>query len=276
VRDQASNSQSENWNDLDADGNWYPVEGSGNVWVPAGVDANWDPYGAGYWAYYPTFGYTWVSAYPWGWLPYHCGAWSYYSFGWGWAPGGCGARWSPVIVVANHPPGWVMPVRPVRPPVGIYPVASARLVFVNRGPVATGPWGVHGSFVPRPDHLQAININGRMVAPLTRVDVRAQGFAAAKGTAPGTRAELSGAPRGYTPRPAGSNSFAQGGYRPSVPGEPSTPGRPNVGYVPSQSYNQQRSTYVARPTPSAHYSAPPPPPPPAHSGGAPVGGGPHR
>jgi FecR protein len=279
VRDQAANSQSENWNDLDADGNWYPVEGSSNVWVPAGVDANWDPYGAGYWAYYPTFGYTWVSAYPWGWLPYHCGAWSYYSFGWGWAPGGCGARWSPVIVVANHPPGWVMPVRPVRPPVGIYPVASARLVFVNRGPVATGPWGVHGSFVPRPDHLQAININGRMVTPLTRVDVRAQGFAAAKGTAPGTRAVLSGAPRGYAPRPAGSNSFAQGGYRPSVPAAPSTPGaqgRPNVGYVPSQSYNQQRSTYVARPTPSAHYSAPPPPPPPAHSGGVPAGGGSHR
>ncbi len=29
VRDDAANPQSENWNDLDADGNWYPVEGAG-------------------------------------------------------------------------------------------------------------------------------------------------------------------------------------------------------------------------------------------------------
>ncbi|MEA3007173.1 MAG: hypothetical protein QOI94_2442, partial [Acidobacteriaceae bacterium] len=49
VRDDAANPQSENWNDLDADGNWYPVEGEGNVWVPAGVGPGWDPYGAGYW-----------------------------------------------------------------------------------------------------------------------------------------------------------------------------------------------------------------------------------
>ena len=35
VRDDSSNPQNENWNDLDASGNWYPVEGAGNVWVPA-------------------------------------------------------------------------------------------------------------------------------------------------------------------------------------------------------------------------------------------------
>ena len=137
VRDDAANPQNENWNDLDADGNWYPVEGAGNVWVPAGVGPGWDPYGAGYWAYYPTFGYTWVSSYPWGWLPYHCGAWNYYSFGWGWAPGGCGRVWSPVIVVRNHPPGWIMPVRPVFRG-GAYPLPPAT-------PGGGGSWaGGHG------------------------------------------------------------------------------------------------------------------------------------
>src|SRR5580704_3307049 len=140
VRDDSANPQNENWNDLDASGNWYPVEGAGNVWVPAGVGPGWDPYGAGYWAYYPTFGYTWVSSYPWGWLPYHCGNWAYYGFGWGWAPGGCGRVWSPVIVVRNYPAGWVMPVRPVFRG-GAYPLPPQRLVAVDLGPVATGPWG---------------------------------------------------------------------------------------------------------------------------------------
>ena len=147
VRDDSANPQNENWNDLDADGNWYPVEGTGNVWVPAGVGPGWDPYGAGYWAFYPTIGYTWVSSYPWGWLPYHCGAWGYYSFGWGWAPGGCGRVWSPVIVVRTYPPGWIMPVRPVFRG-GVYPLPAQRLVAVDRGPVATGPWGLHGSECP--------------------------------------------------------------------------------------------------------------------------------
>jgi hypothetical protein len=270
VRDEAANPQNENWNDLDANGNWYPVEGAGNVWVPSGVDAGWDPYGAGYWAYYPTFGYTWVSAYPWGWLPYHCGAWNYYSFGWGWAPGGCGRAWSPVIVVRNHPPGWSMPIRPVRPPGGIHPVIPGqRLVAVDRGPVATGPWGFHGGVAPRPDHFQALNFNGRMVAPVGRTDVRVQGFTSAKGTAPGTRAVLSGSPAaGFASRSNGSSSYVQGGYG----------ARPGVveSHQPRPKSYHQRSTYEERPMPAPHYSAPPPS---YHSAPAPhnqAPAGPHR
>jgi FecR protein len=283
VRDEAANSQNENWNDLDANGNWYPAEGAGNVWVPSGVSAGWDPYGAGYWAYYPTFGYSWVSAYPWGWLPYHCGAWNYYSFGWGWAPGGCGTAWSPVVIVRNHPPGWLMPVRPIRPPGGIYPVGPARLVAVDRGPVATGPWGFHSTFVSRPDHLQAVNLNGRMVAPIERTNVHYQGFVGIKGTSPGTRAVLTGGQAGFAPRPNGNSPSVQGSYgaRPGVV-ETHNP-RPNVGYAPPpQSFNQ-RSTYDARPMPAPHYSAPPPAsaphysaPAPAPHYQAPAGGGPHR
>jgi hypothetical protein len=288
VRDYSANPQNENWNDLDADGNWYPVEGTGNVWVPAGVGPGWDPYGAGYWAFYPTIGYTWVSSYPWGWLPYHCGAWGYYPFGWGWAPGGCGRVWSPVIVARTYPRGWVMPVRPVFHG-GAYPVPAQRLVVVDRGPVAKGPWGMGGA-APRPDHQQVLNVNGRTLAPVGRVDVRAQGFVAPKGTAPGTRAVLTGTPVGTGQR-SSSNSAYWGANPPRAierpnepapvqrPNEPPQVQRPNVGYPapPSQSYNQ-RSTYVERPTPTTHYSAPPPPhysAPPPQSHGAPPSGAHH-
>jgi hypothetical protein len=278
VRDDSANPQNENWNDLDADGNWYPTDGGSNVWVPAGVGPGWDPYGAGYWAYYPTFGYTWVSSYPWGWLPYHCGAWNYYSFGWGWAPGGgCGRVWSPVIVVRTHPPGWTMPIRPVYPPGGAHPLPG-RLVAVDRGPVAKGPWAFNGA-APRPDHQQALNFNGRTITPVDRVDVRAQAFTAARGTAPGSRAVLSNSFAGGQ-RVAPSSSYVGGG-NPSR-GVENTFGRPvqgvnerpNVGYPATQSYNQ-RSTYVPRETPSTHYSSPPPahysaPAAPSHA--APSGG----
>lgn len=293
VRDEAANGQSENWNDLDADGNWYPVEGAGNVWVPAGVGPDWDPYGAGYWAYYPTFGYTWVSSYPWGWLPYHCGSWNYYPFGWGWSPGrNVGRVWSPVTVVRTHPPGWSMPIRPVHPPGGARPLPG-RLVVVDRGPVAKGPWAFNHGTVPRPDHQQALNFNGRTITPVGRTDVRPQAFAAARGTAPGSRAVLSGTFPAAGPRPtvnstylSGNNSSrgAQTQYtRPPQPVGPAvrppqgiTPrppqglnnARPNVAYPPAQSYNQ-RSIYEARPTPTIHYSAPPAPhyssPPPHYS-----------
>ena len=270
VRDDSANPQNENWNDLDADGNWYPVEGAGNVWVPGGVGPGWDPYGAGYWAYYPTYGYTWVSSYPWGWLPYHCGAWNYYSFGWGWAPGGCGG-WSPVIVVRGHPPGWRMPVPPLRPPGGIHPVGGLPLVAVDRGAVATGPWRLNSGFRPTVDHQQALNFNGQAVTPVERIGVR-PGFVAVRGTAPGSRAVLNGgAPAVQRQSPASSYWGANPPRAVESPNGRAVQGlteRPNVGYpaVQPPAYNQ-RSTYVSRPMPTTHYSAPPPPhysaPPPA-------------
>ena len=81
------------WSDLDAYGNWYPVPGYGLMWQPTGYGDNFDPYGSGYWADYPTYGYVWVSGYPWGWTPFQCGSWSFAEgFGWGWSPVvGCGS-----------------------------------------------------------------------------------------------------------------------------------------------------------------------------------------
>jgi hypothetical protein len=186
------------------------------------------------------------------------------------------------VVVRNHPPGWTMPVRPLRPPGGIYSVRGQQLVAVDRGPVAKGPWAFEHGFAPRPDHQQALNLNGRTVAPVGRVDVRPQALTAARGTAPGSRAFLGGTSPAGGQRVNTNSTYMWGANPPRAVESPN--GRPpqavnqqpNVGY-PAQSYNQ-RSTYVARPTPTTHYSAPPPPqhysaPPPAPHVSAP---GAHR
>jgi hypothetical protein len=144
VRNDSSDPQDPGWNDLDAYGDWYPVDGYGNVWVPDDVDTSWDPFGYGYWATYPTYGVTWISGYPWGWLPYHCGAWNYFSFGWGWVPGGCGLGWSPIVTVWNAPPGYRLPVWPKGPfPISgrPHPMPLHSLTLVDRGATARGPWG---------------------------------------------------------------------------------------------------------------------------------------
>lgn len=158
------------WSDLDAYGNWYDVDGYGQVWTPAGAGSDWDPYGSGYWAMYPGYGYTWVSAYPWGYLPYRCGAWNYFNnFGWGWIPGGCGSGFiGTSIVVWNTPPGWIYPRRPIiNPPVGV--VAGTReIVPVQRGGVSRyKPQPIYGAGgVARP-----VTIGGRSVNPLPPIRI---------------------------------------------------------------------------------------------------------
>ena len=45
------------WNDLDANGNWYNVPGQGYVWSPYEASSvSWDPYGCGHWMWTPQFG----------------------------------------------------------------------------------------------------------------------------------------------------------------------------------------------------------------------------
>ncbi len=275
ARENSGDSGDENWNDLDYYGNWYPVEGSGNVWVPAGVQAGWDPYGAGYWGYYPGLGYTWISAYPWGWLPYHCGSWNYYSFGWGWAPGVGGRAWVPIAGFRGYP-GYFIPARPVwRPGRGV-PIPANRLLIVNRGPRSTGPWGFNHS-VPVVNHDEALRVGGRTIAPIGRTAFSAQGFAGNRGTTPGVRAVLQNNVRGSYQYGAVQNRQPMPAQSHIQPVQP----RPNTFYRPDS-----RSTYAPRPMSTPHYSAPPqqhyspppqqhysPPPQPHYS--APAGGGGH-
>ena len=102
--------------DLNYYGTFINAPGYGSVWQPYFVNAGWNPYMDGMWAYYPGSGYAWVSAYPWGWTPFHCGSWLFgQSFGWGWQPGGCmnGFGFVPVI---GAPGNFQRPIPPTGTP----------------------------------------------------------------------------------------------------------------------------------------------------------------
>ena len=74
--------------DLGAYGTYSDQPGYGEVWQPNDVGPDWDPYDNGAWSYYPDWGWTFVSAYPWGWAPFYYGNWCYIGGrGWWWHPG---------------------------------------------------------------------------------------------------------------------------------------------------------------------------------------------
>ncbi len=90
--------------DLDQNGQWVNTPDYGDVWQP-NVEAqnpDWAPYRDGSWSYTPYYGWTWVSAEPWGWAPYHYGRWFLWGNRWSWWPGviGWGIRplWGPAWV----------------------------------------------------------------------------------------------------------------------------------------------------------------------------------
>jgi hypothetical protein len=100
--------------DLNYYGSFMTVPGYGNVWQPYFIDAAWSPFQDGGWAFYPGFGYMWVSGYPWGWMPYSYGNWAFApGFGWVWQPG----YWNPwygIPRVVNPPVRTRVPTPPVR------------------------------------------------------------------------------------------------------------------------------------------------------------------
>ncbi len=99
--------------DLSYYGRFTNTAGCGPLWRPYFATAAWDPFYHGSWVWYPKWGWTWVSPYPWGWTPYHSGAWSYCpNVGWGWRPG---VRW---LGLPNHP----KPHRPVYGPPRVPPI----------------------------------------------------------------------------------------------------------------------------------------------------------
>ena len=96
--------------DLAGYGSWNYFPGFGYGWQPFGVSPGWAPFTSGQWMFYPSLGWTWLSAEPWGWVPYHFGGWQYSpAFGYMWLPGDYGT-WNaaPVqwVSVGNRI-GWV-------------------------------------------------------------------------------------------------------------------------------------------------------------------------
>jgi hypothetical protein len=222
--------------DLDNYGNYYDVPGVGEVWQPYGYDASWSPYDDGYWAWYP-WGYTWVSAYPWGWAPYHCGYWNYFDgFGWGWVGGGCGAGgWYPVggwFYGGGGGHVWHGPRRPPWRPVP--PVNRFRPVGVVKDrpfqPVAGHP-------VPRTFKPVPVNIGGKTAKPLQPVP-------------PSERI--------HATRTNGANPPVAHRFGTATAGAPRTPVAPVYGSRPS---NPEMGRGANRPAPTQHSS----PPPQSHS-----------
>src|SRR6266568_5046265 len=112
--------------DLNYYGNYFSVPGYGMMWQPYFTGMGWDPFMNGSWVWYPGFGYTWVSGYPWGWMPYRYGSWLFLpAYGWVWQPG-YWTGWQPLPRVVSPPRQFVAP----RPP-----ASPGQTVIVNRGPL---------------------------------------------------------------------------------------------------------------------------------------------
>lgn len=132
--------------DLGAYGSYSDQPGYGEVWQPNDVGPDWNPYDNGAWSYYPAWGWTFVSGYPWGWAPFYYGNWCYIGGrGWWWHPGpwhghGPGNGFHPGPRFAGHPAGnWSAPHPPAHVARGTVAVAGSHL---SVGPISqTHPLG---------------------------------------------------------------------------------------------------------------------------------------
>jgi FecR protein len=166
VAGKYSNGATYGWQDLDADGQWYPMSDGAPVWQPNDAGDDFNPYGSGDWGYYPGVGYTWISGYPWGWTPFRCGSWSFFDgFGWGWRPGGCFGLGG--IRFRRPPRNWRPPVKPI----GVPPVVRVKHPVLPHTPphkVAMGE-----PLTPaQPVHKTGpVMLNGELVSPIPKKPV---------------------------------------------------------------------------------------------------------
>jgi hypothetical protein len=83
------------YDELEPHGDWVRHRDA-YVFIPAGVASDWRPYTRGRWVHTARYGWTWISAEPFGWATYHYGRWGYdREIGWYWRPG---YRWAPAWV----------------------------------------------------------------------------------------------------------------------------------------------------------------------------------
>ena len=161
--------------DLDYYGAYQDIPGYGESWQPYDVGSDWDPFDNGAWSYYPDWGWTFVSAYPWGWCPFYYGNWNYINGrGWWWHSGPRrdhgdrpGGGFHPQPALASAPHGFSAP----RPPAG----SSRRTVAVAGSHLRVGPIGVtHASITHESTALD--NATRARISTLpTAAAIRAQG-----------------------------------------------------------------------------------------------------
>src|SRR6266853_363925 len=148
--------------DLNYYGGYQNVAGYGTLWQPYFTGVGWSPFADGAWSFYPGFGYTYVSSYPWGWLPYRYGNWLFVpGFGWMWQPG----AWNSLTMVPRYigtaPVAFRAPVRPT---------GSVGTVAVGRGPVVSAVTpsrvmvnsGSAGMGIPRGSMANLGHLNGQV------------------------------------------------------------------------------------------------------------------
>jgi hypothetical protein len=182
--------------DLNYYGNFFSVPGYGMMWQPYFAGAGWDPFMNGAYLWYPGFGYTWVSAYPWGWTPYRYGSWRFLpGYGWAWQPTNLLTGWRPIPAVVNPPRQFTQPQPPSAP---------GHTTIVSRGPVATSIASSHQLLIH--DDSAGLGIPRGKVGDLARLSqqVKTEGFATAAVHAVPVRPSASMSP-GFA-RGGGSNS----------------------------------------------------------------------
>jgi hypothetical protein len=223
--------------DLNYYGNYSYVQGYGTMWQPYFTGAGWDPFMNGSWVWYPGFGYTWVSSYPWGWTPYRYGSWMYVpNYGWGWQPGGSTLGWNTVPRVMN-PPRQFIPLQP--------PATSAHsTIVVQRGPSVAAA-GAANKVVIRDDSA-GLGIPRGSIRNLGKVSqqVRQEGSVTTKVHTMPVRME-----RVPSASPAAQGSSMSGS---------STSRTPATGRVssPRMSSPEPRSAPMPRSAPAPHSSTP--------------------
>jgi len=131
------------------------IPGFGAMWRPFGFGMDWSPFSYGAWGMYPGFGWTYISAYPWGWAPYRYGGWYWFNdYGWMWGPGNYSlASWSAVPVISSKPPGFASLHAPVstttttllvgNPPLAVRGAGSIQMMPRSEQNAMAGPRGAH-------------------------------------------------------------------------------------------------------------------------------------
>ncbi|MBZ5569756.1 MAG: FecR domain-containing protein [Acidobacteriia bacterium] len=221
--------------DLNYYGSWSDWSGYGMLWRPFGVGFGWDPFDNGAWAWYPGFGYTWVSTYPWGWTPYRYGSWVFIpNFGWGWRSGGWNT-WYTVPPVYNPPVNFHVP----RPPL---PVA----VVGGRG--AIGP------------HPTVVVDNGVGVFRTPRPAPRGDGFSGRKGAGAAETAPAAGpVPAGLATGPAPTQAITPLGSTSAAPATPAPVRDPRSHMRRGMDQDRPIGTGRGAPAPHVERNAPPAP-----------------
>jgi len=143
------------YEDLDANGDWYPGSEYGAVWIPR-VRTEWVPYHYGHWVWVDPWGWTWIDDAPWGFAPFHYGRWVY-------LPGRSRWAWAPGTVVA----------RPVYAPALVAFVGGSRWsasFSIGTAPVAWFPLGPREVYVPA-YHVSPVYVQQVNAAHVTNINV---------------------------------------------------------------------------------------------------------